>query len=332
MSYRTYLAASFGAEEAVKTLLQKRAEPDASDSYGRTLSSYASQNEHSAIIKLLLEQGIGADSLSNEELIPLLHAVGYSHTTILVQPLATERVDQGYKNSCGRTPLSSAAWNGYDAVVRLLLEIGADVESKGTLYKGTPLLLAAENRHEAVVRLLLGMKKVTADGKGNCGRAPLLYAIKNGYGAVVTSILSDSVVDQNQIDHGGSTLYSIGVRNSHAEVVKILLDTEIVACDSWGYFGRSVFWWAKGRGNGDIEKILFDYAKKRGISLCGDENGEVMLISHDTTSRYCHVCTLSDPDITVYYDVRYATEVLTSTQSAINLGGVVGRSLFARWS
>lgn len=241
MSYRTYLAASFGAEEAVKTLLQKRAEPDASDSYGRTLSSYASQNEHSAIIKLLLEQGIGADSLSNEELIPLLHAVGYSHTTILVQPLATERVDQGYKNSCGRTPLSSAAWNGYEAVVRLLLEIGADVESKGTLYKGTPLLLAAENRHEAVVRLLLGMKKVTADGKGNCGRAPLLYAIKNGYGAVVTSILSDSVVDQNQIDHGGSTLYSIGVRNSHAEVVKILLDTEIVACDSWGYFGRSVF-------------------------------------------------------------------------------------------
>ncbi|KAH7115580.1 hypothetical protein EDB81DRAFT_953062 [Dactylonectria macrodidyma] len=47
----------------------------------------------------------------------------------------------------------SAAENGHEAIVKLLLEKGADVESKG---KGgwTPLLLAAGNGYEAIVKLL----------------------------------------------------------------------------------------------------------------------------------------------------------------------------------
>jgi ankyrin repeat protein len=43
---------------------------------------------------------------------------------------------------------------GREAVVELLLEKGADVESKDRLGR-TPLLCAAINGHEAVVKLLL---------------------------------------------------------------------------------------------------------------------------------------------------------------------------------
>ena len=42
----------------------------------------------------------------------------------------------------------------YEAVVELLLEKGADVESKDTEYGRTPLWWAARNGHEAVVKLL----------------------------------------------------------------------------------------------------------------------------------------------------------------------------------
>jgi ankyrin repeat protein len=53
----------------------------------------------------------------------------------------------------GRTPLSWASENGHEAVVRLLIEKGAAVDS--TEKDGqTPLLCASENGHEAVVRLL----------------------------------------------------------------------------------------------------------------------------------------------------------------------------------
>ena len=54
----------------------------------------------------------------------------------------------------GQTPLSWAAGNGHEAVVKLLLEKGAGLETKDK-YGQTPLSWAAGNGHEAVVKLLL---------------------------------------------------------------------------------------------------------------------------------------------------------------------------------
>ena len=47
-----------------------------------------------------------------------------------------------------------AAGKGHEAVVKLLLEKGAELETKDKIYGQTPLLWAAENGHEAVVKLL----------------------------------------------------------------------------------------------------------------------------------------------------------------------------------
>jgi ankyrin repeat protein len=44
---------------------------------------------------------------------------------------------------------------GAQAVVKLLLEKGADLESKDTKYSQMPLSWAAEREHKAVVKLLL---------------------------------------------------------------------------------------------------------------------------------------------------------------------------------
>ncbi|MBE3049891.1 ankyrin repeat domain-containing protein, partial [Candidatus Bathyarchaeota archaeon] len=51
-------------------------------------------------------------------------------------------------------PLLSAAENGHEAIVKLLLEKGAYIEAKDSS-GWTPLLSAAENGHEAIVKLLL---------------------------------------------------------------------------------------------------------------------------------------------------------------------------------
>lgn len=59
------------------------------------------------------------------------------------------------RDSYNQTPLSWAARDGHDSVVKLLLETGkVDADSKDIDYGQTPLLWAAEKRHDSIVKLL----------------------------------------------------------------------------------------------------------------------------------------------------------------------------------
>jgi ankyrin repeat protein len=61
-------------------------------------------------------------------------------------------------------------------VVKLLLDKGAELETKDTSYGQTPLSYAAKRGHEGVVALLLATEKVDADSKDNYCQMPLSWA------------------------------------------------------------------------------------------------------------------------------------------------------------
>jgi ankyrin repeat protein len=66
-------------------------------------------------------------------------------------------------------------------VVRWLLrEGGVDPDSKDTKYSRTPLSWAAKEGHEAVVRLLLAEDNAVPDSKDKDGRTSPRWAAENG--------------------------------------------------------------------------------------------------------------------------------------------------------
>ncbi|KAH8767818.1 hypothetical protein BGZ57DRAFT_797785, partial [Hyaloscypha finlandica] len=125
-----------------------------------------------------------------------LHLGAYFGVKEAVEALLHKGVETDSKDNYGQTPLSWAAQNGHEAVVKLLLETGkVDVDSKDSVHSWTPLSWAARNGHEAVVKLLLETGKVDVNSKGSNGRTPLLLAALYGHEAVVKLLLETGKVD-----------------------------------------------------------------------------------------------------------------------------------------
>jgi ankyrin repeat protein len=90
----------------------------------------------------------------------------------------------------GRSPLSLAAENGHERVVKILLEQeGVGPNTVDIKYGQTPLSWAAEKGHEAVVEMLLKRDDVNPELADKYGRTSLSWATQNGHEGVVKLLL-----------------------------------------------------------------------------------------------------------------------------------------------
>ncbi|KAK0510326.1 hypothetical protein JMJ35_007720 [Cladonia borealis] len=176
---------------------------------------------------------------------------------VVVQRLLDNGAELNSKDELGRTPLSYAAENGHEAVVKLLLSYDVAADSQDTRYGQTPLSWAAENGREVVVKLLLSYD-VAADSQSKYGRTPLSWAAENGHEAVVKLLLSrDDVAADSQDTRYGHTPLSRAAENGHEAVVKLLLSRDDVAADSQDKsFGQTPLSWAAENGHEAVVKLL----------------------------------------------------------------------------
>jgi hypothetical protein len=128
------------------------------------------------------------------------------------------------KDEDGPTPLSRAAVEGPEPLVRLLLGTEVDLDTKDNDGR-TLLSRASAAGEETVVKVLLATGKVDVDTKDKDGRTPLSRAAAAGKAAVVKLLLATGKVDVNTRDNDGRTPLSIAVQISGMEVVKLLLAT-----------------------------------------------------------------------------------------------------------
>ena len=151
-----------------------------------------------------------------------IHATAYFGLSEIMKYFS----EVGLKDESGRTPLSWAAGNGHEAVVRLLIERGGiDLNARDD-EATTPLTWAALSGHEAVVRLLIERSDVELNAKDDREQTPLIWAARHGREAVVRLLIEKDGVDINASDVEWRTPFLCAAMEGHEAVVRLLAERD----------------------------------------------------------------------------------------------------------
>ncbi|OBT54916.1 hypothetical protein VE04_06568 [Pseudogymnoascus sp. 24MN13] len=205
--------------------------------------------------RLCKGNAINMNATDKDDWTPLSLAARDGHEALLKLLLDSGSVDADLKNGVGRTPLSWAAENGQEAVLKLLLDSDiVDTNSKDRVGQ-TPLSFAAENGHEEIVKLLLDKgAKLEAEDGGE--RTPLSWAAGNGHIAVVALLLDEGANLESE-DSGGYRPLLWAAQNGHIEVVKLLLNKG-ANLEFESNIGRTPLSWAAENGHEAVVELLLN--------------------------------------------------------------------------
>ena len=216
-------------------------------------------NHVSVKILLLAQKNWYSFGIHSEEpyLFSGLHCASlFGIDKIAAELVEVEGCDINQIDGEGNTPLSWAAWNGHEGVVKIQLAQGGVNPDKPNKEGRTPLGCAAWNRHEGVVKILLERDDVNPDKPDEAGWTLLSHAAHGGDEGVVKILLRQGDVDPDKPDKGGRTPLSLAAAEGHEGVVKILLERDDISLDKRGNYGQTPLWWATMKGHEGVVKML----------------------------------------------------------------------------
>ncbi|KAG7121012.1 Ankyrin repeat domain-containing protein 50 like [Verticillium longisporum] len=185
------IAAASGNTDELQRELEKGTNVNVGDhEYQRTPLYWAVLRGHDAAVLLLLSHG--ANSNTPEPAggkTPLLVAVAGTkggHKSV-VRRLLGAGADTDTPDMSGDTPLIVAARNGKIAMLKLLLEGGADPDIRDWRRGQTALSLAAEAGHDGMVDLLC-LHGATASLADDHGMTPMAHALENNHEGVARKL------------------------------------------------------------------------------------------------------------------------------------------------
>ena len=162
--------------------------------------------------------------------------------------------DINAKNNYGWTALIYAARWGNTDTVKLLLELGADINAKNN-YGWTALIYAARWGNTDTVKLLLELG-ADINAKNNYRWTALIYAARWGKTEIV-KLLLDRKANIEAKDNHGWTALMIAARWGKTEIVKLLLDRK-ANIEAKNDYGSTALMIAARWGNTEIVKLLLD--------------------------------------------------------------------------
>jgi ankyrin repeat protein len=253
---------------------------------GRTPLSWAAANGHSGIVKLLLTlKVIDSDHPDLLGRTPLSFAARNGHEAIVnlllarkeVNPNSTDRLPRHGSivpdstglntHAYGRTPLSWAAGNGHEEVVKLMLSTDRVHKNTVDSYRQSPLLWAAAYGHVAVVKLLLGERvdidrgwikpRLSPDFYWGWVKSPLFQVALTGDEAVACLLLKAGANVERK-DEDGQTPLFFAAMAGHEAVARLLLEygSNVELKDK---YGQTPLFFAARAGHKAVVRLLLEH-------------------------------------------------------------------------
>ena len=240
-------AAASGPEAAVRALLEAGARLDARCKRQSTPIHEAAQGGNLAVVKLLM--AAGANPLANwkDDITPLELALAHNHLDVALQLL--EPTD-AVRNSIDTYEefLCQLAQTGFEKGIIKALDLHSLNLNKGdSRYGQSPLSHAAENGHEGVVRVLLN-RGADPNSTDKSGRTPLSWAVLNGHETVAKYLLKGNTFMNTEDNHRWTPL-TLAIQCRNLSIVELLLDlganASTPSSDGWTAIHMAVDYWDK---------------------------------------------------------------------------------------
>jgi ankyrin repeat protein len=236
-------AAKRGDAALVKTLLQRKANPNEKEADGTTALHWAVYFDRKDIAEALLRGGADVNAETDLGVTPLWIAADNASDQ-MIATLLKGGADPNRALMSGETVLMAASRSGSLEAVRLLLSRNADPAPKETWRQQTALMWAIAHGHSEIARLLIDVKSdVTArtsawwelvnpngaaDGSGvmwvkQGGFTPLLFAAREGDLPTVRRLLQAGG-DVNDAAASGASALVIAAHSGNRAVAQFLLE------------------------------------------------------------------------------------------------------------
>jgi ankyrin repeat protein len=214
-------AAKTGDRDALRALLQKKADVNTAAGDGSTALHWASYRDDRETAELLIHAGANVNATTDLGATPLW-AASQNGSAAMVRMLLEAGANPNMALLVGETPLMVASRSGYPAVVEQLLRKDANVGAHGARGQ-TALMWAVAQQHPEVVKLLL---EHGADVHARSDVWSEMMAVPpHGYPEY-----------NRQIPHGGDTPLMFAARAGDLASAKLLVaaGADVNDADAWG--------------------------------------------------------------------------------------------------